>query len=152
TVRFSRPVRWLASLWNNQHLPLTVGPVKSDTVSHGHRVLSEGPVQLQSLDNYIALLEREGAVMADQGRRKAVIWEMLQETAKGLNGTVQENDGLLDTVTMLVESPSIVVGRFEERFLEIPEEVTTTVMTAHQKYFPVRDNSGKLLPCFMTVA
>jgi glycyl-tRNA synthetase beta chain len=152
TIRFSRPIRWLVSLWNDQHLPLTIGPVKSDTVSRGHRVLAEGPVLINSVERYVSLLEQQGAVMADQARRKTVIWQMLQETASGLNGMVHENDDLLNTVTMLVEHPSVVVGRFEERFLEIPEEVTTTVMTAHQKYFPVRDKSGKLMPCFMTVA
>ncbi|HEY9745601.1 MAG TPA: glycine--tRNA ligase subunit beta, partial [Oculatellaceae cyanobacterium] len=152
TIRFSRPIRWLVSLWNDQHLPVRIGPVQSDTVSQGHRVLSEGPVQLRSAEEYLDALEQHGAVIADQARRKSLIWQLLQETATSLNGTVQENDDLLETVTMLVESPSIVVGRFEERFLEIPEEVTTTVMTAHQKYFPVRDKSGKLLPCFMTVS
>lgn len=152
TIRFSRAIRWLASIWNNQHLPLSIGPVGSDVVSHGHRVLAEGPVRIESVEKYLPLLEQEGAVLADQGRRKDLIWKQLQETASGLNGVVLENDDLLNTVTMLVEHPSVVVGRFEERFLEIPEEVTTTVMMSHQKYFPVRDKAGKLLPCFMTVS
>lgn len=152
TIRFSRPIRWLASIWNNQHLPLSIGPVSSDTLSYGHRVMSEGPVHISAVADYLSLLEKEGAVMADQGQRKALIWKQLQASAEELGGQVLENEDLLNTVTMLVEHPSIVVGRFEERFLEIPEEVTTTVMTAHQKYFPVREKSGKLMPCFMTVS
>jgi glycyl-tRNA synthetase beta chain len=152
TIRFSRPIRWLASLWNNQHLPLSIGPVASGTVSHGHRVMADAPVQLASVQDYLSLLEKEGAVMADQSQRKALIWKQLQASANDLGGQVLENESLLNTVTMLVEQPSIVVGRFEERFLEIPEEVTTTVMTSHQKYFPVRDKSGKLMPNFMTVS
>jgi glycyl-tRNA synthetase beta chain len=152
TIRFSRPIRWLVSLWNDQHLPVTIGPVKSGTYSYGHRVLAEAPLRVPSVDAYLPLLEQEGAVLTDQAKRKAAIWKMLQEKAESLNGAVLENDELLNTVTMLVEHPSIVVGQFEERFLEIPEEVTTTVMTAHQKYFPVRDKNGKLLPCFMTVS
>lgn len=152
TIRFSRPIRWLASVWNNQHLPMSVGPVHSDVISHGHRVMAEGPVRITSVSDYLPLLEKEGAVMADQKRRKELIWQQLQASAGELGGMVQENESLLNTVTMLVEQPSVVVGRFEERFLEIPEEVTTTVMTAHQKYFPVREKSGKLMPCFMTVS
>ncbi len=153
TIRFSRPIRWLVSLWNNQHLPLSIGPVNSDVISHGHRVMAQGPVTIASVDAYLNSLKTEGAVMADQCQRRQLIWEELQASAQQMGGTVLENERLLDTVTMLVEQPSIVVGRFEERFLEIPEEVTTTVMTAHQKYFPVRDaNGGKLMPYFMTVS
>ncbi len=152
TIRFSRPIRWLASIWNTQHLPLSIGPVHSDTLSHGHRVMANGPVQIRSVSEYLPLLEKEGAVLADQKRRRELIWQQLQDSAAQAGGTVLENEGLLNTVTMLVEQPSVVVGRFEERFLEIPEEVTTTVMIAHQKYFPVREKSGKLMPCFMTVS
>jgi glycyl-tRNA synthetase beta chain len=152
TIRFSRPIRWLVSLWNNTHLPLAIGPVQSDVISCGHRVMANGPVRIESVEQYLTLLEREGAVVVDQNRRKDAIWQQLQATAASLGGVVAENESLLDTVTMLVEQPSIVVGRFEERFLDIPEEVTTTVMTSHQKYFPVRDKGGKLMPCFMTVS
>jgi len=152
TVRFSRPIRWLASLWNDSHLPLTIGPVSSDVLSYGHRVLSEGPIRVNSAAQYLTALEKEGAVMADQSRRREVIWKELQESAAKMGGQVIANESLLDTVSMLVEHPSVVVGRFEERFLEIPEEVTTTVMTSHQKYFAVRQNDGSLMPCFMTIS
>ncbi|WP_373531995.1 glycine--tRNA ligase subunit beta [Vampirovibrio sp.] len=152
TIRFSRPIRWLASVWNNQHLPLQIGPVESGVVSHGHRVMANGPVVITAVADYLELLETEGAVLADQDRRKTLIWQQLQASAQELGGQVAENESLLNTVTMLVEQPSIVVGRFEERFLEIPEEVTTTVMTAHQKYFPVRQPNGQLMPYFMTVS
>lgn len=152
TIRFSRPIRWLVSLWNDSHLPLTIGPVKSDVVSYGHRVLADGPIRIESVEAYLPLLQQEGSVLADQNQRKALIWQQLQAAAAKAGGTVQPNDSLLDTVNMLVEHPSVVVGSFEERFLDIPEEVTTTVMTAHQKYFPVRSEAGKLLPRFMTVS
>lgn len=152
TIRFSRPVRWLASVWNNQHLPLSIGPVQSDVMSQGHRVMGESTVRVESVESYLAVLEQEGAILADQNRRRDLIWTQLQAAAEAAGGSVQPNERLLDTVTMLVEQPSVVLGRFEERFLEIPEEVTTTVMTSHQKYFPVREKSGKLMPCFMTVS
>lgn len=151
TIRFSRPIRWLVSLWNDTHLPMSIGPVTSDLISHGHRVLSDGPVRIESVDNYLPLLEREGAVLADQNRRKDLIWKQLQEAAKAVGGDVAENEGLLDTVNMLVEQPSVVMGRFKEEFLEIPDTVITTVMAAHQKYFPVYKGSD-LQPCFLTVS
>lgn len=152
TIRFSRPIRWLTSIWNNQHLPLSIGPVSSGTVSRGHRIMADAPVQITAVQDYLNLLEKEGAVVADQARRKQVIWQQLQASAQALGGQVLENESLLNTVTMLVEQSSVVVVGFEARFLEIPEEVTTTVMTSHQKYFPVRDKSGKLMPHFMTVS
>lgn len=151
-VRFSRPIRWLLSLWDSDHLPLCIGPVASTTFTYGHRVLSEGPIEIRNVNEYAGKLERDGAVMVDQCRRREAIWEMLQSSAGEVDGVVLENPSLLDTVSLLVEHPSIVIGRFEERFLEIPEEVTTTVMTAHQKYFPVREASGKLMPYFLAVS
>lgn len=152
TVRFSRPLRWLVSLWNNEHVPLSIGPVASGTHTHGHRVLSQGPIDIVDAAQYLRQLEEQGAVLADPVRRKALIWEQLQQAAQATGGTVLPNDDLLNTVTLLVEHPSVVTGRFEERFLDIPAEVTTTVMTAHQKYFPVRGTSGELRPFFLTVS
>jgi glycyl-tRNA synthetase beta chain len=152
TIRFARPIRWLVSLWNDTHLPVTIGLVRSGVESCGHRVLSAGPVRIPSADHYLERLEDEGAVIVDPERRRAAIRAMLTAEAGRLGGVVPENEDLLDTVTMLVEKPFIVTGRFEERFLEIPEEVTTTVMIAHQKYFPVRAADNHLLPCFLTVS
>ncbi|HEY9687665.1 MAG TPA: glycine--tRNA ligase subunit beta [Coleofasciculaceae cyanobacterium] len=151
TVRFSRPIRWLVSLWNEAHLPLTIGPVTSDVVSYGHRVLSVGPIRIESVAQYLSVMEREGAVLADQNRRRELIWKQLQEAAKAAGGNVAENEDLLDTVNMLVEHPSVVMGRFKEEFLEIPDTVITTVMASHQKYFPVYQGE-KLQPCFLTVS
>lgn len=167
TIRFARPIRWLLSLWNDTHLPVSIGTVHSGMESWGHRVLSNGPVRVPSADHYLDCLEDEGAVIVDPERRRAAIRAMLSAEAERLGGVVPENESLLDTVTMLVEKPSVVTGRFEERFLDIPEEVTTTVMIAHQKYFPVRAKPGKtsgenarngtgdgdrLLPYFLTVS
>ena len=151
-IRFSRPIRWLLSLWNDEHLPVTIGPVTSSNITHGHRVLSNGPITIRHCDDYITRLEKEGSVIVDQKRRRESIWNLLQASAKEIGGSVPENEGLLDTVTMLVERPSIVVGQFKKRFLEIPEEVTTTVMAAHQKYFPVRGENGDLQPYFLAVS
>jgi glycyl-tRNA synthetase beta chain len=152
TTRFSRPIRWLVSLWNRTHLPLTIGPVASGVESFGHRVLSDSSVRIESVMQYLPLLEKEGAVIADQHRRRELIWSELQKVAKDVGGHVIPNEKLLDTVNMLVENPSVVLGEFEPRFLELPEIVITTVMTNHQKYFAVKSDNGKLKSCFMTIS
>ncbi len=152
TVRFSRPIRWLVSLWNETHLPVTIGPVTSGVESRGHRVLSQTPITISSPKRYLDELLSQGSVLADPVARKAKIAEQLKVAAQNAGGQLVENKDLLDVVTMLVEHPSVVVGSFQERFLEIPEEVTITVMTNHQKYFPVRDAQGKLRPSFMTIS
>ncbi len=152
TIRFSRPIRWLVSLWNDVHLPVQIGEVQSGTYSAGHRVLAKQPVQIPSVAQYQAVLEEEGAVLVDQTRRGQMIWQDLQDAATQAGGCVRENPALLDTVTMLVENPSVLIGQFEERFLEIPDEVIQTVMIAHQKYFPVEKKTGGLLPRFLIVS
>jgi glycyl-tRNA synthetase beta chain len=157
TIRFARPIRWLVSLWNDEHLPVVIGTpeagqVQSGRESRGHRVLSQGSVAVKNADSYLETLEKEGVVLVDPTRRKTDIAALLAEAANQIGGVIPENEDLLNTVTMLVEKPFIVTGRFQERFLEIPEEVTTTVMIAHQKYFPVRNQQGKLMPYFLTVS
>ena len=123
----------------------------SGTLTYGHRVLSEGALNVDSVEAYADVLAAKGNVILDQNIRRERIWRQLQEAATAAGGHVRENAGLLETVTMLVEYPSVVVGNFDSRFLEIPDEVTTTVMQAHQKYFPLEKND-KLLPHFMTVS
>jgi glycyl-tRNA synthetase beta chain len=160
TTRFSRPIRWLLSLWsdqaagNSQPIPLTIGEVTSGTTTRGHRVLAkEESIEITSPLSYQGRLLDHGAVVADIDERRAQIHQQLQDEAKHLGGQLPKNNELLETVTMLVEKPFVLAGRFEDRFLELPEEVTITVMAAHQKYFPVRDADGKkLLPYFLAVS
>lgn len=152
-VRFSRPIRWLASLWNQEVLPLTIENISADRLSRGHRVMADGPLSIPSSEAYVDILESQGHVVVDPARRRERIWEQLQAAAKKQKGVVAENPDLLETVTMLVESPSVVVGNFDKKFLALPKPVITTVMSAHQKYFPVEDaKTGKLLPYFLTVS
>ncbi len=153
SIKFSRPIRWLVSLWNKDPLPVSIGEVHSSNASMGHRVLGNNPVLIPSVDDYATQLETQGAVVVDQERRRDVIWKQLQDEAERLGGRVSENPELLNTVTFLVEHPSVVSGSFDERFLDIPKEVITTVMAAHQKYFPVeRKDSDDLLPYFLAVS
>jgi glycyl-tRNA synthetase beta chain len=154
-IKFSRPIRWLVSLWNNTHLPMTFDTLKSGTVSTGHRILGEAEIGIPAVDQYESLLASQGKVLVNPESRKTQIWEALQKKAKSLGGVVQENEELLETVTRLVETPHVIAGQFDPKYLAIPQEVIVTVMAAHQKYFPVHQNNAadsELLPYFLTVS
>lgn len=151
-VRFARPVRWLVSLWNEEHLPITLENIHSGTTSHGHRILSDAPVNIKSPSSYIDQLEKEGFVLVDSGARRKLISAQLKEAGKTHDGEAEENEDLLDLVTMIVEYPTAVVGEFSKDYLNLPEDVVKTVMVAHQKYFPLLDSTGNLKPNFITLA
>ncbi len=152
-IKFSRPIRWLVSLLGDQHLPIRIGLVESSKSTRGHRFFSESPTfEISNTAEYRRILWQKGHVMVDQAERRQFILNGLAEQGNVLNGTVPPNEDLLDTVTMLVESPSLIAGTFEERFLSLPKEVITTVMAAHQKYFPVESASQTLLPTFITIS
>ncbi|MDX2084273.1 MAG: glycine--tRNA ligase subunit beta [Candidatus Melainabacteria bacterium] len=153
-ARFSRPIRWIVSLWNEQHIPVSIEHIQSGTVSYGHRVLA-GPsaLSIPSASSYAQVLEQHGFVLVDPARRKAAILEALQQAAARLNGESRPDADLLETVTHLVEWPSVVVGHFDERYLELPPAVLSTVMAAHQKYFSIyKTNESSLLPNFLVVS
>ncbi|MCA9798485.1 MAG: glycine--tRNA ligase subunit beta [Cyanobacteria bacterium HKST-UBA04] len=154
-IRFSRPIRWLLSLYGSEVLPLTIGLCQASNRTMGHRFFAQTqPVVVPSVDAYKQQLHEQGAVMVDCAARRQAIVEMVRARAAELGGTVDTHDDLLDTVTMIVETPSIIDGRFKEAFLELPKPVIETVMIAHQKYFPVQSASsdGGLLPYFLTVS
>lgn len=154
-IKFSRPIRWLVSLWNNTHLPMTFDTLNSGTLSTGHRILGEAEIGIPSVEQYESLLASQGKVLVNPEARKTQIWESLQQKAKSLGGVVQENDELLETVTRLVETPHVIAGQFDPKYLVIPQEVIVTVMAAHQKYFPVHQTDAedsKLLPYFLTIS
>jgi glycyl-tRNA synthetase beta chain len=152
-IKFSRPIRWLVSLLNDRPLPLKIGLVQSGKESRGHRFLAKtSQVTIPSVKAYAEVLDKEGHVVVNQQERRRRIWEGLQEKAKTYKGIVPQNESLLDTVTMLVESPALIVGNFSPSFLSLPRDVITTVMASHQKYFPIEDQGHQLLPHFITIS
>ncbi|NJR18764.1 MAG: glycine--tRNA ligase subunit beta [Calothrix sp. CSU_2_0] len=160
-VRFSRPIRWLVTLLDDVVLPLELNngseTVKSDRISRGHRVLHPDNITITRADDYVETL-RQGYVVVDVDERNQTIQEQVNAAAKSKNGMTEIYPDLLEEVVNLVEYPSAVVGNFEEAFLELPTEVTTTVMVTHQRYFPVFKISStsatiqELLPNFITVS
>jgi glycyl-tRNA synthetase beta chain len=156
-LRFSRPIRWLVALWDDQVLPVTLvnaeTTLKSDRVSQAHRVLHPDPIQIDHANQYVEAL-MAGSVMVDPSHRQQVIEDQVKAIAKTVKGTAMIPADLLQEVVQLVEWPTAVIGQFEADFLSLPAEVTTTEMIAHQRYFPVHapKNPAKLLPHFIAIS
>jgi glycyl-tRNA synthetase beta chain len=148
---FGRPVRWLLALLDKDVVPLSFADVTSSNETRGHRFHAPDPVVVDGVDAYLKALE-SGRVTLDVEARKRVILERARALANEAGGALLEDDALLDIVANLVETPWPILGRFEERFLEMPKELLLSEMREHQKYFGVVDKSGALLPCFIIVA
>lgn len=151
SIEFVRPVHWLVLLYGGDVLPATLLGTESGRDSRGHRFHSPGPVSIADADDYEVALEK-AHVIADMSRRYDRVVEGVNALADQLNGSVEADDELFHEVNALVEWPVPIVGTFEERFLDLPKEVVTSTLTGHQRYFPVVDGDGGLLPKFITVA
>lgn len=149
-MRFVRPIRWIVAMLDQDVLPLTINDVKSGNVSQSHRFYGSGDVVIESPETYVNQL-RENYVMVDPKERKEVIWQQIQDLAKAKNAVVEEDEELLEEVVFLLEYPTALMGSFEEKYLKIPKEAVITPMREHQRYFPVLDGEGNLLPHFVTV-
>ncbi|HSB77210.1 MAG TPA: glycine--tRNA ligase subunit beta [Candidatus Methylomirabilis sp.] len=151
TFRFVRPIRWLLAVYAGKVVPFSVDGLQSDAKTYGHRFLSPRGIRVRNLEEYLSKLE-EKYVIASTDRRRALVRTQVTEAAAAVKGQpILEND-LLETVTNLVEFPTAVCGSFKPEYLELPREVIITPMQKHQRYFPVVDASGKLLPHFVTVS
>ncbi len=151
-VAFSRPIRWLLALHGDQVIPFTYAGLQSGNVTRGPRPLGSPEVTVPRAEAYMETL-RDLHVVVDREERKRQVWEQVTALAAEVGGTVPEDPALLDEVTDLVEWPVALRGRFEEKYLHLPQEVLITVMKKHQRYFPVVDpNEGKMLPYFIAVA
>ena len=147
---FVRPVHWVILLFGAEVIPVKILGVQASNITYGHRVHSKGPIPITQPSDYLGKLETDGYVLADFDRRQALIREKAIEVAARFNGVPHIDPELLDEVTSLVEWPVPVIGTFESRYLDLPSEVLITTMQANQKYFPVRDSEGRLLPHFIT--
>lgn len=150
-IAFGRPVRWLVALHGDQALRLSFAGVEAGRASRGHRFLAGDPVELSSSSSYVETL-RGVHVLVDIDERRRVMLERLRSAAAELGGELIEDEFLIDENSSLVEEPHVVVGSFDEAFLELPERVILAVAKGHQRYFGVRDASGKLMPRYLAVA
>jgi glycyl-tRNA synthetase beta chain len=149
-LRFARPLRWIVCLLGEEVIPLEVGPVRADRITFGHRQLSQGPIVVSKPADYLPSL-KDGYVLADMTERKELILRQIVELAKEKNAVVTEDGDLLDEVLNLVEYPTAFCGRFAEEYLELPSEVLEMTMKSHQRYFPLEDGDGGLLPGFIGI-
>jgi glycyl-tRNA synthetase beta chain len=149
-LRFARPIHWILALFGGEVVSFKLENVTSGTQSLGHRFMSPEFFEVKDFEDYLKKT-REHFIIADPEERKRIIIEEARKAAHSVAGEVLENDDLLDEVTFLVEYPSVVCGNFDREYLDLPKEVLTTSMIKHQKYFPVTDGEGKLLPHFITV-
>jgi len=151
-AQFVRPVHKLVMLHGAEVVPGTVLDLPAGNVTRGHRFLSRGDIVLARADAYEETLRAEGKVIADFAERRAEIERQLREEAARQNAGLGEYRDLLDEVTALVELPTVYVGEFEHAFLDVPQECLILTMRQNQKYFPLFDTDGKLLPRFLIVS
>ena len=152
TVEFVRPVHWLVLLYGNEVIEAELLGLSSGRSTFGHRFHHPDTIELSRPDQYIDLLRDEGKVLADFEERRSKLRQQALQAAESVGGSAHIEPDLLEEVTALVEWPVAVIGSFDERFLKLPSEVLITSMQSHQKYFPVKDSAGKLLPYFITTS
>lgn len=150
--QFVRPVHTVTLLSGDELIEGEILGVASDKTIRGHRFLGEQEFSIDNADQYPDILEQKGSVIADFERRKAIILENSQQKATALGGVADIEESLLDEVTALVEFPNVLTAKFEERFLAVPAEALVYTMKGDQKYFPIYDKNGKLLPHFIFVS
>ncbi|WP_145947472.1 glycine--tRNA ligase subunit beta [Paenibacillus sp. Y412MC10] len=147
--KFIRPIRWITALFGTDVIDLEVTGVKSGSVTRGHRFLGTEAV-VPEAGVYQEVL-RGQHVIVDVKEREGMILEQIESLAAEKNWTIAVKDDLLEEVLYLVETPTVLFGTFDPSFLNIPQEVLITSMREHQRYFPVLDSQGQLLPFFVTV-
>ena len=152
TVQFIRPVHTVIMLLGDELIEGEILGVASARTIRGHRFLGEKEFEIQHADQYPQLLREKGSVVADFNERKAEILAKSQAKATALGGVADIEESLLEEVTSLVEYPNVLAAKFEERFLAVPAEALVYTMKGDQKYFPIYDKDGKLLPHFIFVS
>ena len=152
TVQFIRPVHTVTMLLGDELIEGEILGVASARTIRGHRFLGEKEFEIQHADQYPQLLREKGSVVADFNERKAEILAKSQAKATALGGEADIEESLLEEVTSLVEYPNVLAAKFEERFLAVPAEALVYTMKGDQKYFPIYDKDGKLLPHFIFVS
>ncbi len=149
-VAFSRPVRWLVALLGDLVLPFAYAGLTSDRGTFGSRPAGSPALSVSDASNYRSLMD-EQAIIVDREARRAEIARQVAALAAGVGGATPDDPALLDEVTDLVEQPTAFLGDFDPAYLRLPKEVLITVMKKHQRYFPVVDAEGRMLPHFIGV-
>jgi len=147
---FARPIRWVCSVFSRSVIPFEIAGLYSSRDTYGLRSLKQGALDVVEAGDYIEVLKNAG-VIADPAERRNLIWNKVQQAAADKGAIVPADPELLDDVNNLVESPDVIMGSFDPKYLALPDQVIVTAMREHQKYFSVRDKEGILLPYFIGV-
>ena len=149
-TEFVRPVHWAVLLYGHSVIECEILGLTTGSTTVGHRFHAPQAITINSPESYADTLYQQGKVIADVEQRKAIIKDKAQQAATAVNGAAHIEDDLLEEIAALNEWPVPVTGGFDPRFLELPAEVLITTMQTNQKYFPVKNASGALLPYFIT--
>ncbi len=148
---FSRPIQWMVALFGGKLIPVAYAGVVAGNESRGHRFMAPETFKVKDRPSYFAALA-ERHVVVDHVERRRQILEGARAVAEAAGGTLREDPELIDEITMLVEKPVPLINHFDPRFLEIPDEVLIQEMQHHQRYLPVVDDDGALMPRFVVIA
>jgi glycyl-tRNA synthetase beta chain len=152
TQEFVRPVHWVVILFGDKVVDTEIFGIRSGNQTRGHRFHAPAPITIDQPSSYESVLREQGRVIVSPQERQQVIESGARSLAASLGGAAVISPDLLEEVSALVEWPVPVAGRFDVRFLDLPEEVPVATMQDHQRYFPVRDRNGKLMNHFITIA
>ena len=150
-ISFARPVKGFIALLDNESIDFEIEGIKTSKITTGHRFHHSGPVEINHPLEYVKTLE-DAYVFCDHEKRKSMIFKGIKEAAKAVNGKIFEDESLLAEVTNLVEYPVILTGKFDDKFINLPDEVLYTAMKKHQKYFAVLNDNNEMMPYFVTVS
>ena len=150
-IRFVRPIRWLLAIFDGRVVPFEVDGLATDGKTYGHRFLAPRGARVRSFQEYLDVLESR-FVIVDPARRREMVRAQATEAAANVKGRPVLDEALVESVADLVEFPTAVCGAFKPEYLELPREVIVTPMQKHQRYFPVVDAIGNLLPYFVTIS
>jgi len=150
-ISYPRPLRWIVALWGNKIIPFEIGSIRSHRISYGHAQRDPSKIAIPSPQSYVSLL-KEHFVLADVEERKHVILQQLKELEETHHFQSVKQEKVLSEVLHLTEWPELLIGSFKPLFLKVPKEVLICEMVEHQKYFPVENAQGELLPQFVIVA
>lgn len=150
SFRFARPIRWLLALIGGDIIDIEINGIEGNSFTEGHRFLSSGMIELRRAEDYFDVLE-EAYCIVDQDKRKAIIEKGICKLAEEAGGEIAEDERLLTELTYLAEHPAPLAGRLDSDLLSLPKEVIVTSMKGHQRFFPIQDSEGALLPVFAAV-
>ena len=150
-IRFARPIHWIVALFGGEIVPFEVGNIRSGNMTYGHRFMHSGPIAVKDFKSYLQKIREAFVIVDPVERKKRIEDEMIREGAK-VSGRVLKDEELLNEVNFLVEYPVALCGTFDNKFLSLPRAILVHSMKEHQRYFPLVDDHGTLLPHFVCIS